>query len=166
MAPERLKRHTQFVPDGEVPYIQSDVHENLPKRLHKNPKPKDNEARIGFLKDSPWKHYTKKYRNNLASPVIIAIANREPMKQFMVWKLSREVSKKVLDKNRQLRNRNVVQTKEIYSSSRWFYVVTEFMQISLYHLCRCPQYPEEIQLASISSQVRYNYTSIHLSIDF
>ncbi|XWX00678.1 hypothetical protein V2A60_008699 [Cordyceps javanica] len=48
----------------------------------------------------------------------------------------------------QLQHRNIVEVVEAFSSQNFLYIVMEEMTLCLYHLVRCPTYPNDAQLRS------------------
>lgn len=48
----------------------------------------------------------------------------------------------------QLQHRNIVEVVEAFSSQNSLYIVMEGMTLCLYHLVRCPTYPNDVQLRS------------------
>ena len=122
------------------------------------------ELPVPIFDGEPSKHYTVKYRrHNLAGTVAVAVkssvkdgfAVEAPEGDlFVIRSLSGSDIDKRLLSIRQLRDKTVVKTYEIYASKDGFYIVSEFMYISLVHVCRCPKYLEEEQLISVISQVK------------
>lgn len=52
----------------------------------------------------------------------------------------------------QLQHKNIVEVVEAFSSQNSHYIVMEEMALSLYHLVRCPMYPDVLQLRSLLFQ--------------
>ena len=89
----------------------------------------------------------------------MSIGLRKPIedKQFLIRSLPENVHKDKISNIRQFRHENLIKTRAIYTFEDGIYIVSEFMDISLLHICRCPKYPEEIQIAGFISQVCFRY---------
>lgn len=109
---------------------------------------------VPVVPGSPWVEYEKTYSRELAGEVAIAVKLPARKEQFIVRSLSGgDVEKKLLN-IRQFQDESLIKTYKIFAHEDGFYLISEFMCISLKHVCRCPKYPNEKQLVAMVQQVR------------
>jgi len=108
---------------------------------------------VPVVPGSPWDKYEKVYPRKLAGEVVIAVKLPAREEQFVVRSLPGKDVGKLLN-IRQFHDENVITTYEIFANNDYFYLISEFMCISLKHVCRCPIYLNENQLVAIVKQVR------------
>ncbi|KAK2050973.1 hypothetical protein LY76DRAFT_529434 [Colletotrichum caudatum] len=101
--------------------------------------------------NSPWKHYKAEFElHDLGGSVTVAVRQRT---QVYIRRLAVSESEDALSKFRGLRHQNVVEFIYAYMTKTYLYVVLECITFSLYHLAKCPIYPDEAQLGTIVGQV-------------
>ncbi|KAI9855636.1 MAG: hypothetical protein M1813_009682 [Trichoglossum hirsutum] len=112
---------------------------------------------------SPWEIYTKYYGVELGSPVVMAYkknvtvdlsAPPGPEKLlFPVRSFSGLDAEEKLYMIRQIQHENIHHSYEIFAFGNAFYVISQYVAISLDEVIACPAYPDECQLAAIIAQV-------------
>ncbi|KAI1655473.1 kinase-like domain-containing protein [Daldinia decipiens] len=109
---------------------------------------------VPVISGSPWNHYERKYRLDGGSSFGIIIPRDGKGRQSMIRTISGSNLDEQIQNIRQLSHENIVKNIEIYiSSDQDYYLISEFMPVSLMHLCQAPIYPTEPQLSSILHQV-------------
>ncbi|KAK1973401.1 hypothetical protein LZ30DRAFT_827995 [Colletotrichum cereale] len=100
---------------------------------------------------SPWKHYREEFQlHDLGGSLTVAVRQG---RQVHIRKLALLESKDALSKFRMLRHQNVVEFIHAYMTDSYLHAVFEPTTFSLYHLAKCPKYPNEAQLGAIVGQV-------------
>ncbi|GJC91127.1 serine/threonine-protein kinase [Colletotrichum spaethianum] len=100
---------------------------------------------------SPWKHYREEFQlHDLGGSLTVAVRQE---RQVHIRKIALLESKEALSKFRRLRHRNVVEFIHAYMTDPSLHAVFEPTTFSLYHLAKCPKYPDEAQLGAIVGQV-------------
>ncbi|KAF2182663.1 hypothetical protein K469DRAFT_521251, partial [Zopfia rhizophila CBS 207.26] len=107
---------------------------------------------VPVIPGSPWDKYGKTHPRELAGKVTIVVKLPAREEQFVVRSLSGEDVEKKLPNIRQFHHENLIRTYEIFAYNDAFYLISEFMCISLKHVRRCPKYPNEKQLVAIVKQ--------------
>ncbi|GKT61193.1 serine/threonine protein kinase [Colletotrichum tofieldiae] len=101
--------------------------------------------------NSPWKHYQEEFQlHDLGGSLTVAVRQGT---QVHVRKLALLESKDALSKFRRLRHQNIIEFIHAYMTDPYLHAVFEPTTFSLYHLAKCPKYPDEAQLGAIVSQV-------------
>ncbi|KAK1966788.1 hypothetical protein LY78DRAFT_669481 [Colletotrichum sublineola] len=101
--------------------------------------------------NSPWKHYREGFQlHDLGGSLTVAVRDGT---QVHIRKVSVPESTDALSKFRRLRHQNIVEFIHAYMTDSCLYAVFEPTTFSLFHLAKCPKYPDEAQLGAIVSQV-------------
>ncbi|WQF76928.1 Putative serine-threonine/tyrosine-protein kinase, catalytic [Colletotrichum destructivum] len=101
--------------------------------------------------NSPWKHYREEFQlHDLGGSLTVAVRQGT---QVHIRKIALLESQDALSKFRRLRHQNVVEFVHAYMTDTYLHAVFEPTTFSLYHLAKCPKYPDEAQLGAIVGQV-------------
>ncbi|GKT61088.1 serine/threonine protein kinase [Colletotrichum tofieldiae] len=101
--------------------------------------------------NSPWKHYREEFQlHDLGGSLTVAVRQGT---QVHIRKIALLESQDALSKFRRLRHQNVVEFVHAYMADPYLHAVFEPTMFSLYHLAKCPKYPDENQLGVIVGQV-------------
>ncbi|KAI0423578.1 hypothetical protein F5Y09DRAFT_355402 [Xylaria sp. FL1042] len=123
---------------------------------------------VPVVTGSPWKHYESRYRVKYGFSFGIITSRDRICKQLMIRTISGRNTDEQIQNIRQFCHDNIVKNIEIYEcSDSSYFLISEFIPISLMHLCRAPVYPNEPQFSSILHQI-YILTGVEflLACDF
>jgi hypothetical protein len=112
-----------------------------------------NETRVPVLLGDPWDDYESRYGLKHWCLIKSAIS-RATGQLALIRTIECPLPEETIHLLCTVTHPNIVQTKEIYSSSTTVSIVSEFLPTSLQQLCRIKMYPSEAELASIVYQVR------------
>jgi len=104
-------------------------------------------------RESPWKSYEKSYDRQLGGSVTIATRRVPSSDLVMVRQFPESSAEKTLYMFQRIQQENFIAALEALMTEKVFYIILEYMPISLNEIVRCPAYPNELQLAAIIGQV-------------
>ncbi|GKU14660.1 unnamed protein product [Fusarium langsethiae] len=114
----------------------------------------DTDKVVPVVSGSPWSHYQKRY--TVKHWCLFAVGtSKTPQKTLcMIRSLSTAKRDEKISKMSSLFHPNIVRSMEFYiSEDDDTFIVSEWMETSLLHVCRVPSYPSEPQLSSILYQI-------------
>jgi hypothetical protein len=109
-----------------------------------------------FVKyESPWNSYEKIHEFQVGVGDLTTKAERKDLscKVVIVRSFRGPNAKDTLQMLQRIQHGNFVSVLEVFSSEESFHVIFEHIPISLHHFANIPEYPNELQLASILGQV-------------
>ena len=107
--------------------------------------------------ESPWEIYKKHFDLDLNGPVTVAQGKTGlvAVRTFTV-----AGAEKALYMHGQVRHSNIVEAIEAFTTETSFYIVLEYMPISLYQIVESAKYPTESELAAILRQVSHTISCV------
>ncbi len=129
-----------------------------PQQTHKKTAPESTTKKVKNVvairaptRGTPWDKYQEVYEIlDFEGAVSVATGNGQCVH---VRKFSGPDAERAVQKYLQLRHDNIVKVLEEFNTLDIHYIVLEEMKLCLYHIVRCPGYPNELQLRSILVQV-------------
>lgn len=112
---------------------------------------------IPVTEGSPWKHYRNAYGLELGGPLTVVCKTPATKQLFAMHSFSEPSKEEKLYMLRQLKHENLLSPEEIFFFENSFYIVSEYLAISLEELILVR--PDEVQLAAIVHQVRHVWLS-------
>lgn len=103
-------------------------------------------------KESPWEIYKKHFDLDLNGPVTVA---QGKVGLVAVRTFTVVAAEKALYMHGRVRHFNIVEALEAFTTETSFYIVLEYMPISLYQVVESAKYPTESELAAILRQVSH-----------
>ncbi len=107
--------------------------------------------------ESPWKTYHKEYTIELGGFVVVAERKLPSHGLVILKEFSDHNAGSKLSRLRQfpedIQSRYFIRFLEVFDFQNVFYLITEYMTISLLQIVAAPRYPRENQVAAIIGQV-------------
>lgn len=112
--------------------------------------------------ESPWNSYEKidDFRVDFGNFVTMAQRKDSSFKVVTVRSFRGPDAEDMLQMLQRIQHGNFVSVLEVFSSQESFHIIFEHIPISLHHFADIPDYPNELELASILGQVSSDTHSV------
>lgn len=108
---------------------------------------------IPIISGSLWNKYQLIHRRRLGGLVIVASESLTENDHYLIRRMKIAKDEVSSFRRRWLSHNNLCKTREVFEDDGKFYCVMEPAVVTLLHVCRCPEYPNEKQLIAIAKQV-------------